>query len=328
MPAFARLRDRSTALGVGDAGDRRLVTVDDVLDTFARHDAPAAGAIRDVLPDGRGSWRPLIDAWDSCGPAFTALARWAAEDGAATTAVNDLQLSAPLADPEMAAFAIGANFAQHAAQASTRGAGTSEELAARAKALIEGKRNGVPPWGFTILPRTITAHGGRVGLPAGLECLDYEGEVAAMLRVGPGGVSIWGVAPWNDLSVRGQYLKRGPRVDEGPLTWSLQKTFDNGSACGPCVVVDAANDPHELRILTRVNGEQRQDGSTNEMVYSFTEVIEHLSQFVTLQSGDVVVSGTPAGTAIEQGQSGPYLLPGDVVEVEIEGIGVLRNAVV
>jgi 2-keto-4-pentenoate hydratase/2-oxohepta-3-ene-1,7-dioic acid hydratase in catechol pathway len=328
MSAFARLSDRSTALGLGDAADRRLVVVFDVLDAFAWHDAAAARSIRDALPgQGRGSWRPIIDGWDDLAPAFATLETWASQADVPTTGVDAAPLAPPLADPELAVFAIGANFAQHAAQASTRGAATKEELVARAQALIDGKRDGVPPWGFTILARTIVGHGNRVGLPPDLQCFDYEGEVGAVLRVGVDGISIWGVTPWNDLSIRGHHLKRGPRVDEGPLTWSLQKNFDNGSVCGPCVVVDPALDPQQLHIATRVNGEQRQDGSTSEMVYSYREVIDHLSQFVTLRSGDIIVSGTPAGTAIEQGLDGPFLMPGDEVEIEIGGLGVLRNPV-
>jgi 5-carboxymethyl-2-hydroxymuconate isomerase len=93
------------------------------------------------------------------------------------------------------------------------------------------------------------------------------------------------------------------------------------------MVVDEPHDVGKLRMQTRVNGETRQDSTTAEMVYSFGDCVEHLSDYVELLPGDMLVSGTPAGTAIESGPDGPYLQPGDEVAVEIEGVGVLRTVV-
>ena len=87
-------------------------------------------------------------------------------------------------------------------------------------------------------------------------------------------------------------------------------------------MVDEGLDAANLRLSLRVNGELRQDGNTSEMIYTFTDVIEHISPFLTMRSGDMIASGTPSGTAFEQGVDGPYLRAGDHVEVEVEGVGV------
>ena len=138
----------------------------------------------------------------------------------------------------------------------------------------------------------------------------------------------WGVTAFNDLSIRDPHFGLGVAVDHGPMTWSLQKNFDTSNACGPWVVVDEGLDAAALGFAMRINGELRQSGNTSEMVYSFDDVVDHISAYVSMRSGDVIVSGTCAGTALEQGVGGPYLQDGDELVVEVEGVGALRNRVV
>jgi 2-keto-4-pentenoate hydratase/2-oxohepta-3-ene-1,7-dioic acid hydratase in catechol pathway len=112
------------------------------------------------------------------------------------------------------------------------------------------------------------------------------------------------------------------------LTWSLQKNFASGNACGPCMVVDHPITADGLRIRCRVNGATRQDGNTTEMKYGFPEIVAHIEEYLPLRPGDMILSGTPAGTGMERGPDGPFLADGDICEVEVTGTGVLRNRVV
>jgi 2-keto-4-pentenoate hydratase/2-oxohepta-3-ene-1,7-dioic acid hydratase in catechol pathway len=301
--------------------------VHEILEDFARHDGSAAERVREVLPDAAASWAALIERWDEVRSPLAALTEWAEGEGLGRS--GSASAPPPLADPAVGIFAIGANFATHAAQAQFAMDGGGDAVDARVAALLANRRDGVPPWGFTILPRTVSGPGEAIGRPRGAELLDYEGEVAAVLRRAPSGaISVWGVAVFDDVSVRDPHFRTGPRIDEGPITWVLQKNFRGGSALGPEVVVDEDLDLGDLAIVTRVNGEVRQRGNTGEMVYGFDDVAAYLDRCVPLRSGDVLASGTPAGTAFEAGREGQYLQDGDLVEIEVTGVGVLANRVV
>jgi 2-keto-4-pentenoate hydratase/2-oxohepta-3-ene-1,7-dioic acid hydratase in catechol pathway len=328
---IARLGDQSTALVIlrGENGNVQdvVLPVWENLRAFTQSDSSNASLLSDLLTDeGRGSWVRLIDEWDTAAAAFDAFEAWAARASRSLRVLplSDVTLDAPLSASDIGVFPVGANFAQHAALASTQGAASASELAHREQTLIDNKLTGAPPWGFTVLPRTIVGPEAKLAVPSRLHHFDYEGEVAIILRSTATLVETWGVTAWHDVSVRGHKFG-GFRADEGPLTWSLQKNFDCGNVCGPWVLVEPRLPVDRLSITTRVNGEVRQSGNTKEMVYSFAEVVEHLSQFFILRSGDMITSGTPAGTAVEQGPAGPYLKAGDVVEIEVEGVGVLRN---
>lgn len=147
--------------------------------------------------------------------------------------------------------------------------------------------------------------------------VDYEGELAVVIGQRARNVSpekahdfILGCTCGNDVTARD--LQR--RDDQ----WTRAKGFDTFCPLGPCIVTDL--DAGHLAIQTRVNGEIRQSATTADMIFSVAELIATISQVMTLEPGDVVLTGTPAGV-------GP-LQPGDVVEVEIKGIGTLRNPVV
>ena len=189
----------------------------------------------------------------------------------------------------------------------------------------------MPPWGFYVIPGTTVGPGDDVSPPAGTQHFDYEGEVGVVLsgeKPGPDGeVAIWGYTAWNDFSIRDAAFGKS-KVDHGPLTWSLQKNFDSANAAGPWMVVDAATDYASMPITCSVNGELRQQGNTRDMKHTYGQIASHIAEYLSLRPGDMILSGTPAGTAMEGGPEGRFLADGDVCEVEAGDAGVLRNRVV
>lgn len=154
---------------------------------------------------------------------------------------------------------------------------------------------------------------------------DYECELGVvigkrMFRVTPdqaaGGV--FGYAAFNDLSAR-SFQMQTPQ-------WIMGKNSDASGPITPIVTADEVGDPAGgLRISTRVNGKTVQDSTTADMIFTVPELIAHLSQVMTLEPGDLIVTGTPSGVAMATGN---YLQDGDVVEVEIERIGVVSTPIV
>lgn len=163
--------------------------------------------------------------------------------------------------------------------------------------------------------------------PRATQQLDYEVEFA--LVIGRDGRDIpadraydyiFGYTIGNDVSAR--------EVQRNHGQWFKGKSMDTFCPLGPCIVPKRAYpNPQNARLMTRVNGEVRQDSNTSDMLYTIPRIIEILSTAMTLQVGDIVLTGTPSGVAM--GMNPPaWLKDGDVVECEIEGIGVLRNRVV
>jgi 2-keto-4-pentenoate hydratase/2-oxohepta-3-ene-1,7-dioic acid hydratase in catechol pathway len=168
-----------------------------------------------------------------------------------------------------------------------------------------------------------------VHMPQVSSLLDYEGELAIVIGkrcrhvpVGEAHEVIVGYTITNDVSVRDWQL-RTP-------TMTMGKSFDTHGPLGPWVVTaDELGDPHDLGIRTFVNGEQRQDGNTREMVFNCFQQVAHLSEAFTLEPGDVIATGTPAGVgAVRQPFPEGLLKVGDVVRIEIDGIGALENRIV
>lgn len=174
----------------------------------------------------------------------------------------------------------------------------------------------------------VVGPGDDIHLPKVSNLLDYEGELAIVIgercRHVPPELAyrvIAGYTVANDVSVRDWQL-RTP-------TMTMGKSFDTHGPLGPWVVTpDELGDPHSLRIRTTVNGELRQDGSTSKMIYDCYQQVAHLSEAFTLEPGDVVATGTPAGIgAVREPFPAGLLKVGDVVRVEIDGIGALENTV-
>jgi acylpyruvate hydrolase len=159
--------------------------------------------------------------------------------------------------------------------------------------------------------------------------LDHEVELAVIIgRAGrfiPETAAMDHVAGYtilNDVSDR-DYT--GQKDSHRLINWFFMKGQDTFAPLGPCLVLkDEVPDPHKLRLRLWVNGELRQDSEGEEMIFKIPQILSRVSQFVTLQPGDIVSTGTPVGTSFSTKQ---YLKGGDVVECEIEGIGRLRNVV-
>ena len=174
---------------------------------------------------------------------------------------------------------------------------------------------------------SLVAHGEPILRPRESEQLDYEGEIAVI--VGRGGRRIeaeqalehvWGYTCANEGSVRDWLRHSKFNVTPG-------KNFDRSGAIGPCIVTADEVGTAPLRITTHVNGEERQNDTSDRMLFSIPYLISYLSMFCTLEPGDVILSGTPSGAGARF-EPPRYLVPGDVVRVEVSRVGVLSNTVV
>ncbi len=181
---------------------------------------------------------------------------------------------------------------------------------------------------FSKPPTTLVGHEDDIAWDSSFtQRLDYEVELALVIGTAGRRISadraaehIFGYTIANDVSAREVQTNHGQ--------WFLGKAMDTACPLGP-VIVPARDLPkaHSLRLMTRVNGEVRQDSNTSDMLYDIGRILEILSAGLTLEPGDVIITGTPSGVAM--GMNPPkWLKDGDVVECEIEGIGVLRNRVV
>ena len=209
----------------------------------------------------------------------------------------------------------GINYRSHAAEAETN------------------KVVGTPvhPIGFAKFPSVLIGHEETINYPKGTgRQLDYEGELALVIGTrcrtvsrGEALDSVVGYTIFNDVSVRDIQFDE---MKKGMLL--LGKNLDGCGPLGPYLVTcDEVSDPHSLMLRTRVNGETRQQASTSDLIFGCDELVEYWSQ-VTLEPGDVIATGTPSGVGIFMDPPDQFLLkPGDVVEVEIDGLGVLRNRV-
>jgi 2-keto-4-pentenoate hydratase/2-oxohepta-3-ene-1,7-dioic acid hydratase in catechol pathway len=172
----------------------------------------------------------------------------------------------------------------------------------------------------------VVGPGQAILIPPESTSVDYEGELAMVIGVRCRRVSrarapevVAGLTICNDVSVR-DWQKRTP-------TLTMGKSWDTHCPLGPYIVtLDEIPDPQSLTLVTRVNGEVRQRASTAEMVFGCWDLIAHLSTAFTLEPGDVISTGTPAGVGMAM-KPQRWLRAGDTVSVEIEGIGVLSNPV-
>lgn len=174
-------------------------------------------------------------------------------------------------------------------------------------------------------PRTsLAAPFQLIEVPSFIKKLDYEGELAIVIGSRGRYISrgealnyILGYMVFNDLSARDIQFK--------DRQWTRGKSLDGFAPIGPWIVTrDEIDDPNDLRIRTWVNNELRQDSSTSEMVFKVEEIISRLSRIMTLEPGDIIATGTPAGVGVFRGEE--YLLrDGDRVRIEIDKIGFIEN---
>jgi 2-keto-4-pentenoate hydratase/2-oxohepta-3-ene-1,7-dioic acid hydratase in catechol pathway len=261
-----------------------------------------------IVPIGRGDAGvprdlvAIIEDWTSWRPRLASLA--AEKRGGLP--VSSVRLLAPIARPGKI-LGIGLNYADHVAEA----------------AMME--RPADQFW-FMMGVTAINGPYDPIALPRVSEQLDYEAELVVVIGKrcryadeAEARAAIFGYAVGNDVSVRDWQFRTTQVL--------LGKSFDGHAPFGPWIVTGDAVDAGNLAIGSRVNGEVRQASNTRYMMFDPVEQIRHLSQVMTLEPGDLIFTGTPAGVAAAM-KPPRWLKAGDVVEVEIEGIGAIRNEVI
>lgn len=180
---------------------------------------------------------------------------------------------------------------------------------------------------FPRFPRSFTGHGQSLVRPPENHTLDYEGEV--VIVIGKGGRRIKAEDAYDHIAALTLCNEGTIRdwVRHAKFNVTQGKNWDNSGAIGPWLVpFTDAKQLDDARIITRVNGEVRQDDVLSRMMFPIREEIAYISTFTTLVPGDIIVTGTPTGAGARFDPP-KYLVPGDVVEIEVEGIGILRNTV-
>lgn len=228
--------------------------------------------------------------------------------------LDQVRLLAPIPRPRKNIVCLGMNYAAHARE-SMRAKGLPEKLPEH-------------PVFFTKAVTSINDPEGGIPLDSNVtQQLDYEVELAVILGVGGKNIRredamrhVWGYTVINEISAR-DLQNRHQQFFKG-------KSLDGSCPIGPCILTaDEVPDPRELTLRLRVNGETRQEGSAADLIFDIPTIIEVLSLGQTLEPGDIIATGTPSGVAMGM-QPQQWLQVGDVIEAEIDRIGVLRNTVV
>lgn len=222
-----------------------------------------------------------------------------------STPLNQIRLLAPIVSPPKI-LCLGLNFATH---------------------LTETKEKQPEEPVIFMKPRTaIAGPNDKIIKRPFVKELDYEGELAIIIGKKAKDVPVsealnyvFGYTILNDVSAR-DFQFRGSQ-------WTPGKSFDTFAPTGPCItMVDQLPDPGNLSIKTWINGELRQNGNTCDMIFSLAQIIYHLSRVMTLEPCDIIATGTPSGVAMAM-KPKKWLNAGDVVRIEIQGIGILENTV-
>lgn len=219
--------------------------------------------------------------------------------------LEDAALGPPIPDPDKI-ICLGLNYRRHAEEA------------------------GLPipevPSLFAKYRNSLTGPASPIILPGVSEQVDYEAELAVVIGRRCKNITstqalayVAGYMALNDVSARDVQMRTGQ--------WLAGKAIDSFAPCGPALVIDEIGDPQSLDISTRVNGQTLQQANTSDMIFSVAETISFLSQLMTLEPGDIIATGTPEGVGFKRFPP-IFLHAGDVVEVEVEDIGILRNPVV
>ena len=282
-------------------GERVALVLAD--DTLAFVDELAPGAPRDVLG--------VIDA----GNALWARLREAASSRRGGLPLEGSRLRAPIPHLPRNAFCVGWNYSEHFAEG---------------HGLRGSEPEKIPQWPafFTKNPRCVVGPDAAVVHPAPhSDQLDWEVELAVV--VGRRGMDVreddalgyvFGYTVANDVSVRDVQRRHGGQ-------WMKGKNFDTHLPLGPWIVsADELGDPHALAIRSRVNGVVKQDSSTRHMVFRVPRILRDLSLGMALEPGDIILTGTPSGVGFARTPP-EFLTVGDMMEMEIERIGTLRNTV-
>lgn len=220
--------------------------------------------------------------------------------------VSEVQLLAPIPDPSKI-ICLAFNYYDHARDA---GLTPSDEPV------------------IFIKPRTALNHPfGDIICPSIVNRLDYEAELAVIIgenakKIEPDDAFeyVFGYMIMHDVSARDIQFK--------DKQFTRGKSIDTFAPCGPWITTkEEVADPQDLRIMTKVNGEIRQNSSSSKMVISIRNIISSLSKIMTLEAGDIISTGTPAGVAMSMKEP-KYLKDGDIVEISIDNLGTIRNRIV
>ncbi len=235
----------------------------------------------------------------------------------APIAIDSVRLAAPFPRPRRNLFCVGKNYHAHAREF----AGSGFDSSAKSGGDIPSA-----PIIFTKVPECVIANGESIVIPSEVStAIDYEAELAVVIGRGGKGIKaadamkhVWGYTIVNDVTSRDWQSRH--------QQWDMGKSFDTFCPMGPWLVTADECDGAKTNVRCWVNGEERQNASTSDLIFDIPTLIETLSAGITLYPGDVIATGTPVGVGI--GFTPPkYLKAGDVVRIEIDGIGVLENPV-
>ncbi len=279
------------------------VVGDHVLDLTAAADVPAD--MQTFIETGENTWEQARNA---------VLQAQRDPTNAALRPLSEVKLLAPIPRPRKNVFALGLNYKEHIAEGA-RARGTEMKL---------------PEYPVFFSKVTTSVIGPDEPIPFDGKLSDrWDWEVELAVVIGRGGRDIsreravdhvFGYTVLNDVSVRDVQRKHGGQFFRG-------KSIDGTCPIGPWIVTrDELPNVDNLRVTTRVNGVTKQDSNTSYMIFDIPATIESLSAGMTLEPGDIIATGTPDGVGFARNPP-EFLKPGDVVEVEVEGVGVLRNPV-
>jgi 2-keto-4-pentenoate hydratase/2-oxohepta-3-ene-1,7-dioic acid hydratase in catechol pathway len=278
-----------------------IVENDAILDLAAAGKGAAPTSVRELIAGGEAALKQAREAAAAKG------------DKSLWRPLKDVRLLAPIPRPTKNVFCVGRNYKLHI------------EEGARARG-VEPSYPKVPEF-FSKPPTAVRGHEDEVSASQSVtKQFDYEVELAMVIgktcrdvKRAEAGRVVFGFTILNDFTARDLQRAHGQ--------WFKGKSLDSTCPIGPWIVTaDAFGSPAGHRITLRVNGETRQDSNTRDMLFDVGAIIESLSAGLTLEAGDIICTGTPSGVGMGL-EPQVWLQDGDVVEAEIEGIGILRNTV-
>jgi 2-keto-4-pentenoate hydratase/2-oxohepta-3-ene-1,7-dioic acid hydratase in catechol pathway len=225
----------------------------------------------------------------------------------------DVKLHAPIPRPAKNVFCVGWNYLEHFEEG--------------AKKLHDDRQLPEHPVFFSKVPTTVNGPFDAIPFDAAISTsLDWEVELGVILGAGGKNIAeadamrhVWGYTVVNDVSWRDIQRRHGNQ-------WHKGKSLDGTCPMGPWIVTADSLDPADLRVTCRVNGVTKQDSRTRFMYFKLPRLIAELSAGMTLEPGDIISSGTPAGVGYARTPP-EFLKPGDLLETEVEGIGTMRNTI-
>jgi 2-keto-4-pentenoate hydratase/2-oxohepta-3-ene-1,7-dioic acid hydratase in catechol pathway len=237
----------------------------------------------------------------------------ASKPPASTLALADVKLNAPIPRPAKNVFCVGWNYLEHFEEG--------------AKKLQDSRELPKYPVFFSKAPTAVTGPYDNVPFHANVSTsLDWEVELGVIIGTGGKNITeadamkhVYGYTVINDVSWRDLQRRHGGQ-------WHKGKSLDGSCPMGPAIVTADAIDPNNLRVACRVNGVTKQDSNTKFLYFKLPRILAELSAGMTLEPGDIIATGTPEGVGFARTPP-EFMKPGDLMESEIEGIGVLRNPI-